>query len=180
MSVAPDVTASPAHEDSRTRFLTAMGQAATGVTVVATDGPHGRYAQTVSAMCSVSADPPTVLACVNRRSPLAVAAVRNGVFSVNVLAADQAELSDIFAGRPANGVPYDFGRAVWRREVTGAPVLADAAASFDCRVRQSLISGSHTVLLAAVEVSAVRPAPPLVYHARTYGTHHPLPDREHA
>ncbi|GEB48536.1 flavin reductase family protein [Streptomyces cacaoi] len=47
-----------------------MGNAATGVTVVTTDGPHGRYGQTVSAMCSVSADPPALLVCVTVRSPL--------------------------------------------------------------------------------------------------------------
>lgn len=64
-----------------------MGNAATGVTVVTTDGPHGRYGQTVSAMCPVSADPPALLVCVTVRSPLPAAARGNGVLAVSVLAA---------------------------------------------------------------------------------------------
>ena len=57
-------------EALRNAFVEAMGRAATGVTVVGTDGPSGRYARTVSAMCSVTADPTTLLVCVNRKSPL--------------------------------------------------------------------------------------------------------------
>ena len=58
-----------ASEGARETFIAAMGQAATGVTVVTTDGRAGRLGVTVSAMTSVSADPPLLLICVNRRSP---------------------------------------------------------------------------------------------------------------
>ena len=60
-------------------FLPAMSAAATGVTVVATDGTGGRYAQTVSAMCSVSAEPPLLLACLHGRSPANAAITANGI-----------------------------------------------------------------------------------------------------
>ena len=72
-------------DDLRTSFIDAMGRTATGVTVVGTDGPAGRLAQTVSAMCSVSADPETLLVCVHRKSPLNEAIARHGVFAVSVL-----------------------------------------------------------------------------------------------
>ena len=55
-------------------FVAAMGLAATGVSVVTTDGPAGRFGLTVSAVSSVSAEPPLVLVCINRKSP-AMAAV---------------------------------------------------------------------------------------------------------
>ena len=55
-------------------FRAAMGLAATGVSVVTTDGPSGRFGLTVSAVSSVSADPPLVLICINRKSP-AIAAL---------------------------------------------------------------------------------------------------------
>lgn len=64
MTIAPDQLLT-----SRQDFVAAMGNAATGVTVVSTEGPAGHFAQTVSAMCSVSADPPSLLVCVNERSP---------------------------------------------------------------------------------------------------------------
>lgn len=163
---------------ARADFVAAMGNAATGVTVVATDGAAGRFAQTVSAMSSVSADPPSLLVCVNRRSPLADAAVRNAVFSVNVLAVDQAHVSDVFAGRPAGGEspyePYDFGCARWLPLHTGAPTLAGAAAVFDCRLADAYEHGTHRILIGEVLASSVTAAAPLVHHARAYGAPRPL------
>ena len=155
-------------------FVAAMGNAATGVTVVATDGTGGRFAQTVSAMCSVSAEPPTVLVCVNVRSPLVEAIARHGVFTVNVLADDQAHVADTFAGRPSAGAPYDFGCAEWAVADSGSPALLGAAAVFDCTLAGSVRSGTHRVFLGTVNGSRAEPTRPLVYHARRYGRHEPL------
>lgn len=163
---------------ARADFVAAMGNAATGVTVVTTDGPAGRFAQTVSAMCSVTADPPSLLVCVNERSPLAEAVVRNGHFGVSVLSLGQAHVSDVFAGRPAHGAghaPYDFDCADWHTLDTGSPLLRDAAAVFDCRLGDAVVSGTHRVLFGAVAASTVSTTDaPLVHHARTYGAHRPL------
>jgi flavin reductase (DIM6/NTAB) family NADH-FMN oxidoreductase RutF len=159
---------------AREEFIAAMSNAATGVTVVTTDGPGGRFAQTVSAMCSVSADPPSLLVCVNQRSPLVSAARRNGHFAVNVLGAAHAHVSDTFAGRPSDGQPYDFGCARWGRLESEAPVLDGAAAAFDCRLTEVSAVGTHLVLIGTVLASRYSGAPPLVYHARAYGTHHPI------
>src|SRR5690242_13985198 len=69
------------------QFTAAMGLAATGVSVVTTDGLQGRFGLTVSAVSSVSADPPLVLVCINRKSPAVAAVDGNGVFAVNLLSA---------------------------------------------------------------------------------------------
>ncbi|MCB5909189.1 flavin reductase family protein [Streptomyces pinistramenti] len=167
MTLAPDHLTDP--RPLRSDFVAAMANAATGVTVVATDGPAGRFAQTVSAMTSVSADPPSLLVCVNRRSPLADAAARNGVFAVSVLAVEQAHVSDVFAGRAHGGAPYDFGCAPWRHLATGAPALTEAAAVFDCRLSASYEHGTHRILLGDVRASGLTTARPLVHHARAYG-----------
>ncbi|TGA92957.1 flavin reductase family protein [Streptomyces sp. MZ04] len=178
MTIAPD-HAPDQLRTPREDFVAAMGNAATGVTVVSTQGPAGRYAQTVSAMCSVSADPPSLLVCVHERSPLAEAAVRNGVFAVSVLAAGQAHVSDVFAGRPARGSgPYDFDCADWRQLTTDAPVLSEASAAFDCRLVEAVRQGTHRVLFGSVVSSAVTGAHPLVHHARVYGTTSPLNPKE--
>ncbi len=158
----------------RADFVDAMGRVATGVTVVATTGEHGRLAQTVSAMCSVSADPPMVLACVNRRSPAAAAILAHGVFSVNVLADHQGTVSDTFAGRPAEGAPYDFSTAPWREGAHGQPVLDGAVAAFECRVTSAHQEGSHTVFVGSVLRSTAGRGTPLVYHSRGYARPAPV------
>lgn len=171
MTIAPDQLLT-----SRQDFVAAMGNAATGVTVVSTEGPAGRFAQTVSAMCSVSADPPSLLVCVNERSPLAAAAVRNGVIAVSVLATGQAHVSDVFAGRPAHGSgPYDFDCAEWDVLATGAPVPARRGRRPSTRrLADPVTRGTHQVLFGAVVASAASGARPLVHHARTYATPSPL------
>jgi len=89
-----------ARPDSRRQdFINAMSGAVTGVNVITTDGRAGRFGITVSAMCSVSADPPMLLACINRRSPVCSAILSNQVYCVNVLSASQRDLADSFAGR---------------------------------------------------------------------------------
>src|SRR5690554_4667739 len=81
-------------------FVGAMRVQATAVNVVTSDGPAGRVGVTVSAMSSVSAEPPLILACVNRRSPCVTTIRQNGVFCINALSAGQSHLADTFAGRP--------------------------------------------------------------------------------
>jgi flavin reductase (DIM6/NTAB) family NADH-FMN oxidoreductase RutF len=104
-------------------FVAAMRAAVSGVTVVTTDGPGGRRGLTVSSMASVSADPPTLLVCVTRRSPLVAAIRANGVFAVGVLGAHQAGVAEVFAGR-TSGERFGFGCARWEAGASGAPLLA--------------------------------------------------------
>jgi len=141
-----------------------MANAATGVTVVATDGPAGRRAQTISAMCSVSADPPTLLVSVNRRSPLTAALAANGVFCVNVLAEHQACIADTFAGRRGER-SYDFGCASW---TPGIPVLAESAASFSCVLARTVAVGTHLLFVGEVTDATASGRAPLAYHDRGY------------
>src|SRR5689334_3221057 len=92
----------------REAFVTAMAGAVTGVTVITTDGPAGRFGLTVSATASVSAEPPMILACVNRRSPAAAAIEANQAFCLNLLSDVQFPLADVFAGRSKDRPPYSF------------------------------------------------------------------------
>lgn len=153
-------------------FVGAMGSVATGVSIVSTEGPAGRFAMTVSAFSSVSAEPPTVLACINRSSPLVDAIRRNGVFCVNVLGANQSAIADRFAGRPRAGAAYDFNCATWGVLATGSPRLIDAAAAFDCDFDSSVDHGTHLVIFGRVVAVADGPSPALVYARRNYGRPH--------
>lgn len=86
-------------------FVAAMGLAATGVSVVTTDGPAGRFGLTVSAVSSVSAEPPLVLVCINRKSPAMAAVEANGVFAVNLLSAAHRAYAETFSGARARAAP---------------------------------------------------------------------------
>jgi flavin reductase len=173
---SPAVRAS-AREGTRSAFIGAMAAAVTGVTVVTTDGPGGRLGLTVSAMASVSADPPLLLVAINRRSPLPAAIHANGSFAVNVLGVHQIAVAETFAGRPPAGEPFDFGCARWEPGADGAPLLVDAAARFDCRIDSSTRAGSHALVIGAVRAADRGIARPLAYTRRAYAQSAPLPSR---
>lgn len=155
-------------------FVEAMAHAATAVSIVTTDGEAGRFGMTVSAVASVSAEPPMVLACINRRSPAIDAIEANGVFCVNMLSSEQCTLAQCFAGRPETGAPYDFEIADWHDAATGAPVLSGAAASFDCLLDASHDAGTHRIVIGRVQSAKGSDTRPLAYAQRAFHTLHPL------
>jgi len=161
--------------EAREEFIDGMSCAVTSVNVVTTDGPGGRYGITVSAMCSVSADPPLLLVCVNRKSPLVDAVARNEAFAVNLLRADQKLVAEVFAGRARDVAPYDFGCAAWESSPLGSPLLVGAVARFDCRLAGSLDAGTHRVLLGQVEGTSGDPGAALLYARRAFGEARALP-----
>ena len=153
----------------RDAFVGAMAAAVTGVNVITTDGCAGRFGLTVSAMSSVSADPPMVLVCINRRSPACAAMRANRAFCVNVLSTCHRHLADTFAGRPTRGEPYAFEYAAWRRGITGAPRLVDAVSAFECELEAAHDSGSHTIFIGRVLAVSEGGGRPLLYTGRAYG-----------
>jgi flavin reductase (DIM6/NTAB) family NADH-FMN oxidoreductase RutF len=169
----------PQAEILRAEFIACMGHAVSGVNLVTTDGPSGRFGVTVSAVSSVSAHPPLLLACLNARSPASQAIEGNGRFCVNVLGADQASVADTFAGRPPRGLaPFDFGCARWKQTTDACWRLDGAIAVFDCALERALAAGSHLIFIGRV-LEAERNAlaqsiPALAYSRRAYGALHPL------
>jgi flavin reductase len=166
-----------------TAFVEALGRIATGVTVVGSVDPsvdpgaeRAWVAQTVSAMCSVSVEPPLILVCINRRSPINAVIERSRLFCVSALATQHDHVADTFAGRPWPGKGrWDFSCGHWEPASSGAPRLTDALAAFDCAVHSVVEAGTHLVYLGAVrEVVGGRGAP-LVYANRGYAEPSPVP-----
>lgn len=149
-------------------FTRAMRGTATGVNVVTTDGPAGRFGLTISAFSSVSAEPPTVLVCINRRSPACNAARENRAFCVNVLSTAQRPLADTFSGNPADGEPYGFETGSWTYSQTGSPLLDDSIASFDCTLDSAIDAGTHTIFVGTVRAVEHNDTSPLLYTDRSY------------
>jgi flavin reductase (DIM6/NTAB) family NADH-FMN oxidoreductase RutF len=152
---------------ARELFVSAMSRAANGVNVVCTDGLAGREGVTVSSACSVTAEPPSLLACIHHLSGAATAIEHNGVFCLNVLAVGQQRVSEAFAGR-IDDLQDRFAVARWRTLATGSPVLEDAVAAFDCRVDHMLTEGTHRIFIARVVAAWEGQGVPLVYSRRSY------------
>lgn len=153
---------------TQTSFVSAMGAAVASVNVVTTDGAAGRFGLTVSSMASVSASPPMLLVCIDRRSPLLRAITANRAFAVNALGVRQAAVADTFAGRAPAGEPYDFAVASWERGGTGVPLLIGAAARFECLVASTMDAGSHTIVIGDVMASDRHGVRALAYTRREY------------
>ena len=152
-------------------FLQAMSRAANSVCVVTTDGNSGRAGVTVSAMTTVSVDTPnpSLLVCIHSLSPACDAIQRNRVFCANLLSSEQAGVSDSFAGRTGAKGVEKFDGATWTGAETGAPVLENALASFDCRVMHDVLVGSHRIFVGeAMAVTSADEGLPLIYFDRSY------------
>jgi flavin reductase len=164
------VTTDHAEEISaRLDFRSAMSQAVTGVNIVTTDGPGGRFGLTVSAVASVSAEPPMLLVCVNRKSVASNAIQANGSFAINVLAAGQQPVAETFSGSNAHGDAYTFNDEDWMTAVTKSPVLKGAVATFDCEIEAVMPAATHTIFVGRVQNTGSCSATPLLYTSRSYG-----------
>lgn len=161
-------------EEIARHFLTAMSSLAATVCVVAAASPAGeRFGITATAVCSLSTEPPQLVACVNRTSSMAKALGATGWFSVNILSGEQESVAAAFAGRTGLHGSQRFDDEAWRRHTTGAPVLIGASAVCVCHVADSLHQASHLVVIGRVLdvlLSHGTPPPPLVYHMRRFIT----------
>jgi flavin reductase len=150
-----------------------MAQFAAAVSVVTTDGPHGRCGVTCTAVCSVTDDPATILVCLNRRSRTNPVFRANGVLCVNLLGAGQEDVSAVFAGQSGIDTADRFVQGRWDTLVTGAPVFRDGIGALDCSIVEIKECGTHTIMfghVTAVRSGSLRDS--LVYFNRQY---HALP-----
>jgi flavin reductase len=163
------------------QFKVGMRTLAGAVNIITSLQSGHRYGMTATAVCSASAEPPTVLACINKLAGTHGAVAKSKAFCVNVLRAEDWELSTSFSG--AQSGESRFKSRDWTRLATGSPVLIDALVSFDCRVVKSMVHGTHTIFLGLVEQVLIgKKGKPLLYSEGQYAKlasltlGEPLPD----
>ena len=156
-------------------FIQGMRQLASGVTLITTAHQGRRAGLTATAVCSVSADPPQLLACINRQAETHRLIADSAAFAVNVLARDQHRLAQVFAGAVGVYGDHRFAEAGWDSLVTGAPVLSPCVASFDCRLIELVPASTHSIFIGrVVAVRLQSELDPLVYVEGDYGLIAPL------
>ena len=148
-------------------FRKVLGQFATGVAVATTldkaGDPHGL---TVSSFNSVSLDPPLVLWSLDKRSHQLEAFSNSGFYAISVLSQEQQAVSDQFAAF----VEDRFAGLEWETGETGAPLLVDALAKFDCKIEKIVEGGDHIILIGRVLTISYKDGSPLLYHDGDYKT----------
>jgi 4-hydroxyphenylacetate 3-hydroxylase, reductase component len=160
----PDLAASELVPDELRR---ALGRFVTGVTIVTCRDEHGEpVGLTANSFNALSLDPPLVLWSLRESSSTIGAFTAATHFAVNVLAADQVELSRRFA-RPSSA---KFDQGEWTDGQGGAPLLAGCVAVFECRRHSHHAAGDHMLFIGEVERIGGSASSPLVYHAGHYRT----------
>ncbi len=152
----------PVSEDEFRRALSCF---ASGVNVVTTVDAAGElHGLTVSAFCSVSLSPPLVLICIEKSTASHFAFRESGAFVVNILNESQADISEHFA------TPFSdkFSVVAYRSGILGIPVLENALASLECRIKHDFDGGDHSIFVGEVERAAVDDGSPLVYFQSNY------------
>jgi len=168
MPSAPD----PVAEIDGATFRSVIGHLASGVTVVTCAVEGKPYGMTASSVTSLSADPPMMLACVNRSAPTAAAIRAAGGFVVNVLRAGQEHLARQFA-RPSEN---KFAGVATTNGALSMPVLGEALAYLECEVRETVDAGTHMILVGRVVDAFASAGEPLAYFRGSFGRLHPSPD----
>jgi flavin reductase (DIM6/NTAB) family NADH-FMN oxidoreductase RutF len=139
-----------------------------GVTVVTAVHEGQRHGMTVNSFTSISLEPALITISLQSASRTNELIERSRAFGLTILSADQAEVSDVFAGRVPD-VDDRFAGLQTETLVTGSPLIKGGLAWLDCRVVETFNAGMNTLFIA--EVVAARgtgEGKPLIYHNREY------------
>ncbi|MGQ3671877.1 flavin reductase family protein [Xanthobacter sp. TB0136] len=146
-----------------------MRKLAGAVSILTVGTGEHRTGLTATSLSSLSVEPPTLIIAVNRTASALEALATHRHFAINVLRAHHQPLADQFAGKDGLKGHHRYQGAEWTRLETGAPVLADALASFDCELEEAITRHSHVIVLGRVVATRVtESAEPLLYWAGAY------------
>lgn len=152
-------------------FFEGMRRLAAAVNIVTVAHGDERGGLTASAVTSLTADPPMLLACVNRTAGSHALIVEAGRFAVNVLPQADVEVAKCFAGMTDLTGDGRFVVGDWREGELGQPILASALVSFECVIESLVGRSTHDIVIGEVRAVHLGPkAEPLLYMDRAFGT----------
>ena len=130
-----------------TAFKRGMRHLAASVTLITTRHRDLRGGLTATAVCSVSAEPPQILVCVNKTASALDPVGEAGFFCVNILSADQQDISDAMATKGGE----KFDGVDWRPSPTGSPVIDGVLGYVDCTIDTVHEAGDHYIVVGRVK-----------------------------
>jgi flavin reductase (DIM6/NTAB) family NADH-FMN oxidoreductase RutF len=150
--------------DSAT-FRSVLGRFVSGVTIVTVRDAEGvDHGMTVSALCSVSLEPPLVLFCIAHDAALHPVRLEHDKIAVSILTASQEPIARRFAEKLDNR----FDGVGFTRGVTGAPLIDGALGVIEGRVIHRYSGGDHTIFVAEVLAASASMDEPLLYYRGGY------------
>jgi flavin reductase (DIM6/NTAB) family NADH-FMN oxidoreductase RutF len=148
-------------------FRAAMSSMASTVCLVTARRGDEMLGRTVTSVLSLSATPPAVLISIDIVSRLADLITKTGGFSLALLADDQADIADAFAGRTDPALRFETGD--WRQWQSGHPILSGAVTSLDCDVIGAIETGTHVLFAGAiVDMETTTGRTPLLWQRHGY------------
>lgn len=156
-------------------FKIAMRRLAASVTVVTTgiktDAGAAWSGLTATAVCSLSTDPPKLLACINKSGVTFTALQQSKNMCVNLLDDTQKDIALRFAGMMQETETDRFDPALWTLGASGAPILKEALVSFDCVIDDIFDGGTHAIVIGNVKKIQMQAdkSSPLLYKDGQWG-----------
>jgi flavin reductase (DIM6/NTAB) family NADH-FMN oxidoreductase RutF len=140
----------------------------TGVAVITAVHEGRRYGMTINSFTSISLEPPLISVTLKQLTHTHELVEKSGEFSLTVLSADQANLSDRFAGKIADIIDR-FDGVETEKLLFEAPLIKGGMAYFNCRVFNTFPVGENTLFVAeVVAAQGEGEGNPLVYHNRVF------------
>ena len=153
-----------------------MRRLASGVAVLACHSADNvRHAMTVSSITSVSDSPASLLVCVHEQTAMHALLEKPGdAFVINILAANQQDVSNLCAGRDQGECRFSLGD--WQQGFDKQPYLADAQAVFFCRLDKITNYGTHKIVIGQIAHVMINESAvdPLIYVDGDYAGFHKL------
>ena len=145
-------------------FRTAMRRLAAGVSIISAPSPKGPLGITATAVTSLTAEPPSLLCCVNKNLLVGDAIRSMGRYAVNVLGQEHCTLARRFAGMDGVRGVEKFAAGNWEYSSGGIPRLADSLVSFTCDVDRVVAASTHDILIGVItDIRIGNQGDPLIY-----------------
>lgn len=161
-----DIPAPQAFRQAMRGFVGACSLITTGTAEAATG-------LVVTSGISLTAEPPMILACINRSASSWPVLKETGAFGWSALGSAHQPVAERFSGVSGLHGHQRYDGAVWATGATGARHLADAPLAFDCTVEEMIDRGTHSILIGRVQSILTNPGRGALLYWN--GSYHPLP-----
>lgn len=155
-------------------FRNALGNFATGVTIITAKGEDGALVGiTANSFNSVSLDPPLILWSLDKGSPSLPALEASSHFCVHILSDKQAEMCMTFAKSGTD----KFSTVEYTEGLGGAPLFEGCLGRFECKNVVHHDGGDHVIIVGEVERFDTQEGDPLLFFRGQLGDLAPLPKK---
>ncbi len=149
-------------------FKQSMRLLAGGVCICTSARNGERLGLTMTAVCSLTLEPPTLIVCVNRDAQAHDMMRATRRLCINFLASEHVELAELFSSASFKGSGR-FDPAKWTDMASGMPALTNGLAALDCEIIQESSVGQHSVFVCEVKAARLNPdKEPLVHFNREF------------